>query len=115
PNDPVAPVTRIEDPLISDTLKLPGGVQEGGTRRKHNHDPLAFQARWKTTTPVQLEFNHDWSWRPEPCKKVGVLCPPLACPILEQPVTELQRLREAFRTALDLPADAPVDDLHYQD
>jgi acyl carrier protein len=34
---------------------------------------------------------------------------------LEQPLTELQRLREAFRTALDLPADAPVDDLHYQD
>jgi acyl carrier protein len=30
-------------------------------------------------------------------------------------VTELQRLREAFRTALDLPADAPVDDLRYQD
>ncbi|MDT5031245.1 MAG: hypothetical protein QOC94_1416, partial [Actinoplanes sp.] len=28
---------------------------------------------------------------------------------------ELQRLREAFRTSLDLPADAPVDDLHYQD
>ena len=30
-------------------------------------------------------------------------------------MTELQRLREAFRSALDLPADAPVDDLHYQD
>jgi acyl carrier protein len=30
-------------------------------------------------------------------------------------VSELQRLREAFRTALDLPADAPVDDLRYQD
>ena len=30
-------------------------------------------------------------------------------------MTELQRLREAFRTALDLPADAPVDDLRYQD
>ena len=30
-------------------------------------------------------------------------------------MTELQRLRAAFRTALDLPADAPVDDLHYQD
>lgn len=28
---------------------------------------------------------------------------------------DLQRLRDAFRTALDLPADAPVDDLHYQD
>ena len=28
---------------------------------------------------------------------------------------ELQKLRDAFRTALDLPADAPVDDLHYQD
>ncbi|WP_412740995.1 acyl carrier protein [Krasilnikovia sp. MM14-A1259] len=28
---------------------------------------------------------------------------------------ELQRLRDVFRTALDLPADAPVDDLHYQD
>ena len=28
---------------------------------------------------------------------------------------ELQRLRDAFRAALDLPADAPVDDLHYQD
>jgi acyl carrier protein len=30
-------------------------------------------------------------------------------------VTELQRLRQAFRTALDLPADAPVDELRYQD
>jgi acyl carrier protein len=30
-------------------------------------------------------------------------------------VIELQRLREAFRTSLDLPPDAPVDDLHYQD
>ena len=30
-------------------------------------------------------------------------------------MTELQKLREAFRTALDLPADAPVDDLQYQD
>ena len=30
-------------------------------------------------------------------------------------MTELQRLRESFRTALDLPADAPVDDLQYQD
>jgi acyl carrier protein len=29
-------------------------------------------------------------------------------------VSDLQRLREAFRTALDLPADAPVDDLQYQ-
>ncbi len=28
---------------------------------------------------------------------------------------ELQRLRDAFRSSLDLPADAPVDDLHYQD
>lgn len=28
---------------------------------------------------------------------------------------DLQRLRDAFRTALDLPADAPVDDLQYQD
>ena len=34
---------------------------------------------------------------------------------MENPVTELQRLREAFRGALDLPADAPVDDLQYQD
>jgi acyl carrier protein len=30
-------------------------------------------------------------------------------------VSELQRLRDAFRTALELPADAPVDDLRYQD
>jgi acyl carrier protein len=30
-------------------------------------------------------------------------------------VIELQRLRDAFRTALELDADAPVDDLHYQD
>jgi acyl carrier protein len=30
-------------------------------------------------------------------------------------VSELQRLRDAFRTALDLPADAPVDELRYQD
>jgi acyl carrier protein len=30
-------------------------------------------------------------------------------------VSDLQKLRAAFRTALDLPADAPVDDLHYQD
>jgi acyl carrier protein len=30
-------------------------------------------------------------------------------------VNELQRLREAFRTSLDLPSDAPVDDLKYQD
>jgi acyl carrier protein len=30
-------------------------------------------------------------------------------------VTELQRLRDAFRTALDLPADASVDELRYQD
>ena len=30
-------------------------------------------------------------------------------------MNELQRLRETFRTALDLPADADVDDLHYQD
>jgi len=30
-------------------------------------------------------------------------------------VSQLQRLRETFRTALDLPADAPVDDLQYQD
>ena len=28
---------------------------------------------------------------------------------------ELQRLREAFRTSLDLPSDADVDNLHYQD
>jgi acyl carrier protein len=30
-------------------------------------------------------------------------------------VNELQRLRETFRTALDLPAGTDVDDLHYQD
>jgi acyl carrier protein len=30
-------------------------------------------------------------------------------------VSQLQKLRESFRTALDLPADAPVDDLQYQD
>ncbi|MDI6100494.1 acyl carrier protein [Actinoplanes sp. NEAU-A12] len=30
-------------------------------------------------------------------------------------MTELQRLREAFRSALDLPADEPVDELRYQD
>jgi acyl carrier protein len=30
-------------------------------------------------------------------------------------VSTLHQLREAFRTALDLPADAPVDDLQYQD
>jgi acyl carrier protein len=30
-------------------------------------------------------------------------------------VSELQKLRDAFRTALDLPEDAPVDDLRYQD
>ena len=30
-------------------------------------------------------------------------------------MTELQRLRDAFRSALDLPADATVDDLRYQD
>ncbi|RZU51749.1 acyl carrier protein [Krasilnikovia cinnamomea] len=30
-------------------------------------------------------------------------------------MTDLQRLRDVFRAALDLPADAPVDDLHYQD
>ncbi|MEU4238760.1 acyl carrier protein [Actinoplanes sp. NPDC026619] len=30
-------------------------------------------------------------------------------------MSTLQKLREAFRTALDLPADAPVDDLQYQD
>lgn len=30
-------------------------------------------------------------------------------------MSKLQQLREAFRTALDLPADAPVDDLQYQD
>ncbi len=30
-------------------------------------------------------------------------------------MNELQRLREAFRTALDLGADADVDHLHYQD
>jgi len=30
-------------------------------------------------------------------------------------VIELQRLREAFRTSLDLPPETPVDDLHYQD
>ncbi|GAA0554788.1 hypothetical protein GCM10010172_41760 [Paractinoplanes ferrugineus] len=30
-------------------------------------------------------------------------------------MSTLQQLREAFRTALDLPADAPVDDLQYQD
>jgi acyl carrier protein len=30
-------------------------------------------------------------------------------------VSSLDQLREAFRTALDLPADAPVDDLKYQD
>jgi len=28
---------------------------------------------------------------------------------------ELHRLRGAFRNALDLPSDAEVDDLHYQD
>ena len=28
---------------------------------------------------------------------------------------ELQRLRDALRTALELKANAPVDDLHYQD
>ena len=30
-------------------------------------------------------------------------------------MSSLDRLREAFRTALDLPADAAVDDLKYQD
>lgn len=30
-------------------------------------------------------------------------------------MSSLDQLREAFRTALDLPADAPVDDLKYQD
>lgn len=30
-------------------------------------------------------------------------------------MTELQRLREAFRTSLDLPPDADVDELHYAD
>jgi acyl carrier protein len=30
-------------------------------------------------------------------------------------VIELQRLREAFRTSLDLPPDAPVDELRYAD
>ena len=30
-------------------------------------------------------------------------------------MSELQSLREAFRTSLDLPADAPVDELRYQD
>ncbi len=30
-------------------------------------------------------------------------------------MSELQRLREVFRTALDLPAGADTDDLHYQD
>ncbi|MCA2214442.1 acyl carrier protein [Jidongwangia harbinensis] len=30
-------------------------------------------------------------------------------------MTELQRLRNAFRTSLDLAPDAPVDDLQYQD
>lgn len=28
---------------------------------------------------------------------------------------DLQRLREVFRTSLDLAPDAPVDDLQYQD
>src|SRR5690349_17933717 len=76
PNDPVEPVTRIEDPLISDTIELPGGGQERHTSRKHNHDPGAFQGRWKRTTPVQLQFNPDWSCRSATCKKVGSLCPP---------------------------------------
>jgi acyl carrier protein len=30
-------------------------------------------------------------------------------------MTELRRLRAAFRTSLDLPADAEVDELRYQD
>lgn len=30
-------------------------------------------------------------------------------------MTELQRLRDAFRTSLDLAPDAAVDDLQYQD
>jgi acyl carrier protein len=30
-------------------------------------------------------------------------------------VIELQTLREVFRTSLDLPPDADVDDLRYQD
>jgi acyl carrier protein len=30
-------------------------------------------------------------------------------------MTDLQRLRDAFRTSLDLAPDAPVDDLQYQD
>jgi acyl carrier protein len=30
-------------------------------------------------------------------------------------VIDLQRLREVFRTSLDLPAGTPVDDLQYQD
>jgi acyl carrier protein len=30
-------------------------------------------------------------------------------------MAELRGLREAFRTSLDLPADAEVDDLRYQD
>ena len=30
-------------------------------------------------------------------------------------MSSLDQLRAAFRTALDLPADAPVDDLKYQD
>jgi acyl carrier protein len=29
-------------------------------------------------------------------------------------MTELHRLREVFRTALELEPDAPTDDLHYQ-
>ena len=30
-------------------------------------------------------------------------------------MSSLDQLRDAFRTALDLPADAAVDDLQYQD
>ncbi|WP_229715918.1 acyl carrier protein [Mangrovihabitans endophyticus] len=30
-------------------------------------------------------------------------------------MADLQRLRDAFRTSLDLPADTPVDELQYQD
>jgi acyl carrier protein len=33
---------------------------------------------------------------------------------LENTMIELQRLREAFRTSLDLPAGTDVDNLHYQ-
>jgi acyl carrier protein len=61
-------------------------------------------------TAIHVSFSFDWSpGRPHWGKVVSFAFRPLGDPLM----TDLRRLRETFRAALDLPADADVDELTY--